>query len=303
MAATTIGWRFDVLTDTAAPKRSEPIRLDQTYAGDSIHSTWDAAYRSNPLQDRFDDFILDRVLEKTAPPSGALCLDAGCGPGHHSLRIAERGYGCVGLDISETMLERARAAARRSGLDARLNFLRAALEDLELDSESFDVVHCRGVLMHIPNWEQALAHLCRVLRPGGKIVIMEANTASADTCLRWITRPLRRARKRMVRSDAGIEFWTNMDGQPFLFRIADLGYLTAALQQHGIEKVTRFATEFWDTNQFPEGLLRNAAIRFNRFWFACRLPARFSAGVALVGQKTATPAPPARAGANGPPAQ
>jgi len=94
-----------VLTDTVAPKRSEPIRLDQTYARDSIHSTWDAAYRSNPRQDRFDDVILDRVLEKTAPPSDALFLDAGCGPGHHSLRIAERGYGCLGLDISETMLE------------------------------------------------------------------------------------------------------------------------------------------------------------------------------------------------------
>jgi len=156
--------------------------------------------------------------------------------------------------------------------------------------------------MHIPNWEQALANLCLVLRPGGKIVIMEANTDSADTWLRWITRPLRRARGKMVRSDAGIEFWTDMDGQPFLFRIADLGYLTAALHQFGIGKVTRFATEFWDISQFPHGLLRNAAIRFNQLWFACQLPARFSAGVALVGEKTATPAPPARAGASGPPA-
>ncbi|MBN2132821.1 MAG: class I SAM-dependent methyltransferase [Sedimentisphaerales bacterium] len=280
-----------MLTDTVIPKRSERIRLDRTYARESIHCAWDAVYRENPLQHKFDDLILDRVLARTSPPPDALFLDAGCGPGHHALRIAGKGYRCVGLDISETMLQRARAGAGRSGLDGRLHFVRAALEDLELESQSFDIVHCRGVLMHIPNWEQALAHLCRVLRPGGKIVIMEANTSSMDTRLRWMTRPLRKARGKMVRSDAGIEFWTTMDGQPFLFRIADLGYLTAALQQLGIGKVTRFATEFWDINQFPHGLLRNAAIRFNRFWFTCRLPARFSAGVALVGEKTKTPAP------------
>ena len=55
----------------------------------------------------------------------------------------------------------------------------------------------------------------------------------------------------------------------------------------GVRPVARFATEFWDVYRFAPGLCRNLAIRFNRLWFALRLPAGPSIGNAIIGEKQA----------------
>jgi ubiquinone/menaquinone biosynthesis C-methylase UbiE len=139
------------------------VVLKQTYEQDEIHSRWESVYRSPPILKRFNDRVMDRILKELIVPRNALFLDAGCGVGDHSLRIADRGYRCIGVDLSESVLAIARKNAASKSPSSRAYFTCQALEDLGFEDDTFDAVHCRGVLMHIPQWEGALASLCRVL--------------------------------------------------------------------------------------------------------------------------------------------
>jgi ubiquinone/menaquinone biosynthesis C-methylase UbiE len=259
--------------------------LKQTYERPEIHAGWEDVYRHSPLQDAFNARILQRTLGYLRPAGDALFLDAGCGVGYHSLAIARHGYRCVGVDISETILRQANLSAVRAGLAARVTFRPESLENLSFNDDTFDVVHCRGVLMHVPAWEQALEQLCRVLKPGGKIVLFESNTAALETCLVRVLRTLRQTRSNMVSTPGGLEFWAEQDGQPVVTRVANLRYLQARLHSHGVKPIKRFASEFCDINRFATGPRRNLVIRFNRWWFDWRLPYVLSMGNAIIGQK------------------
>jgi SAM-dependent methyltransferase len=87
-------------------------------------------------------------------------LDAGSGSGDWASLVAAPEVVCV--DQSEAAVE----AARGRGLAA----LRANIEALPLESESFDLVMCNWVLYHVSNLDLALSELARVLRAGGRFV-------------------------------------------------------------------------------------------------------------------------------------
>jgi len=159
------------------------------------------------------------------------------------------------------------------------------LEDLSFKSEIFDVVYCRGVLMHIPKWEAALYHLCRVLKPGGRIFIAEENHRSLESLIVLLIRKIRRGKSRLVKTIAGLEFWSEQNRNPFLVRVANTDYLINQLQQNQVRIVRKIATEFLDINRFPSGFIRNDIIRFNRLWFFLHFPFSLSGGVGLIGEK------------------
>ena len=56
------------------------------------------------------------LLEELALPSGSSILDMGCGTGRHAIRLAQEGYHVIGVDISQAMLDQARAAAQKAGV-------------------------------------------------------------------------------------------------------------------------------------------------------------------------------------------
>ncbi len=131
---------------------------------------------------------VDAVLELAGLKPGARVLDVGCGPGRHALELAKRGYEVVGVDISETFIDLARAAAAEQGL-AAATFEVADARALRFDSE-FDLVLslCQGafgltggpaaqgpdgphddLLMELD--EPVLSGMARALRPGGVVVV------------------------------------------------------------------------------------------------------------------------------------
>ncbi len=260
--------------------------LHTAFQDKGIHESWQAVYRSG-LQRAFNERLLSRILRRLKLPGNSLVLDAGCGTGEHALRWAEKGYRCVGVDISRAVVRKAEERAAAAGLAEQAIFVCDGLEQLPFGDAYFDAVHCRGVLMHIPRWQQVVAELCRVLRPGGKLVIMEGNHRSVESYLIRLARLARRSESRMVRTPGGIEFHVDREGQAPLSRIANIRALAAELRQHGVRVTARLATEFWDLNRFSGGLPRKAAALFNRMWLALRLPAGLSGGNALIGEKTA----------------
>jgi len=261
------------------------MNLEKTFATSQIHDEWVSVYRSNALQDRFNAQIMHRVFGYLNPRPGAVFLDAGCGTGEHTIRIAQRGYDCVGIDISKRVLCKAHKKVSECELSFRVSFVRQPLESLAFPDSDFDVVHCRGVLMHIPDWEIALDNLCRVLKPGGRIVIIEANHTSFETAIVRVVRKVKRGRSKIIETPGGLEHWSEENGNLFVARTANIKYMTQIMKRHGIGIVERFSTEFWDINRFPAGIIRNLVIRFNQLWFFLRLPAFLSAGNGIIGEK------------------
>jgi ubiquinone/menaquinone biosynthesis C-methylase UbiE len=109
------------------------------------------------------------ILARYRLPAAPRILDAGCGTGEASRRLAEAfpAATVLGVDILDAHLERARAAAARLG--ERVRFERRSIFHLGLPDRSFDLVACRHVLQSIPRADEAIAELARVTARGGRL--------------------------------------------------------------------------------------------------------------------------------------
>jgi ubiquinone/menaquinone biosynthesis C-methylase UbiE len=109
------------------------------------------------------------LLKRYALPASPAVLDAGCGTGEASLRIAEAlpTASVLGVDIVDAHLDLARA--RTAHLGGRARFEHRSVYDLGLALASFDLVVCRHVLHAIPHPDRVIAELVRVTRPGGTV--------------------------------------------------------------------------------------------------------------------------------------
>jgi len=260
-----------------ASRRNYMSTLNETYQQAQIHSTWSSIYRSAQLSE-FNDAVIRGLLPLLSLTPNSRVLDAGCGTGAHTERFVKRGFICTGVDISDHAISAASARIP----DAR--FLSAPLENLPLSSDSFDCVHCRGVLMHIPEWNAAVAELCRVLKRNGKIVILDGNKNALETWLVRAARLIRRSNSRLVKTDSGLEFWSQHQGKPFLVRYFSVRQLVEALKAHGIRIERIMAFELFDVGRFPAAL-RPILSQINQLWFKARMPAAWSHGVAIMGSK------------------
>lgn len=140
--------------------------------------TWCAD--SYALNARFVADLAGEVLAWLDPQRGERILDVGCGDGALTLRIAERGATVVGIDLSTSLLEAARAA----GADARqLDVLDATFV------AEFDAVFSNAVLHWVKQPERAIANMRRALKPGGRLVAEfggHGNVAAIVTAMRAV---------------------------------------------------------------------------------------------------------------------
>jgi len=126
---------------------------------------------------------------------GKRVLDIGCGEGCFSRFFAKAGAEVIGIDLSERLIEAAMEEEGRHRLGVKYYVADAANLNM-LDSEVFDIVYCHMALDDIADYEGAIAEVSRVLKMGGRfIVVMEHpcfSTRSLDgkiiggweTCLR-----------------------------------------------------------------------------------------------------------------------
>ncbi len=114
----------------------------------------------------------DRILDLALPRRGALdALDAGCGTGFLSFELASRGHRVTGIDFAPAMLAEARRKAAERGVSIR--FEEGDAEQLPFASGSFDLVVSRHVLWTLPHPEAAIDEWIRVLRPGGRLAVID----------------------------------------------------------------------------------------------------------------------------------
>ncbi|MFG2498825.1 trifunctional class I SAM-dependent methyltransferase/NUDIX hydrolase/VOC family protein [Streptomyces sp. NPDC048441] len=108
-------------------------------------------------------------LRDWLPEATGEVLDLGCGTGSLSLLVAERGHRVTAVDLSPRMVERARE--KLSGYEAEV--LVGDADEPPVEGRRFDVILARHVLWMLPDPEAALRRWCGLLRPGGRLILVE----------------------------------------------------------------------------------------------------------------------------------
>jgi glycosyltransferase involved in cell wall biosynthesis/ubiquinone/menaquinone biosynthesis C-methylase UbiE len=101
---------------------------------------------------------------------GAKLLEIGGGMGTDLAQFAARGARVTDVDLSAGHLGLARENFAVRGLSGE--FLQQDAECLVFDDEAFDIVYSNGVLHHTPNTRQVVREIFRVLKPGGRVIVM-----------------------------------------------------------------------------------------------------------------------------------
>lgn len=112
------------------------------------------------------------LLRRRPLPAGARILDAGCGTGEITRRLADEFATAtvIGIDVLDAHLELGRQRTAAHG--RRVQFQHDDIFALSFADATFDLVVCRHVLQAIPHADRAIAELVRVTRPGGTLHLL-----------------------------------------------------------------------------------------------------------------------------------
>lgn len=164
------------------------------------------------------DYRLASVVRALADVSGLRILDLGCGKGRFARHLVALGAEVVGLDASPGMIAHATGLDRVLGSAWRLPF----------GARLFDGVIAVEVLEHLPRrgLDAALREMLRVLKPGGRLAIVDKNALALDANRPWLPKL---AAKRI---DEWRGLWMYPRGGPVRERWFRPGGLAKSLRTH-----------------------------------------------------------------------
>lgn len=123
---------------------------------------------------------LDRLVELAEPRADADALDIATGGGHTALALAPYVRHVVASDLTPAMLQAAEAFIRGEKGAENVSFEIAEAERLPFADASFDIVSCRIAPHHFEDVRAFCAEVARVLRPGGRFVLIDSLAPEDD---------------------------------------------------------------------------------------------------------------------------
>jgi len=132
-----------------------------------------------------------RILLRAGLKPGMVVADFGCGVGATTRTLAEMvgPTGSVtGIDVSAAQLEQGRELCKAAGLSNAI-FREASATETGLPRNSFDLVYCRYLLLHLVDPSACLREMLEILKPGGILVVEDGDLSTAGSSpvssLRW----------------------------------------------------------------------------------------------------------------------
>ena len=213
-----------------AVPRESPLRvLKMSEASQNLKERVRAFWQQNPCGTKFADaepgtrLFYERVEEHRyakewhipaaadfAGARGLSVLEIGCGLGTDGAQFAEAGANYTGVDLTDAAVELAQK--RFELFDLPGTFRTADAENLDFPDESFDLVYSHGVLHHTPDTVKAVREVHRVLKPGGRAVVMLYHRDSYN--YRVNIRGLRRLGAHLLKSERGLRLVHRLTGEP-----------------------------------------------------------------------------------------
>ena len=141
---------------------------------------------------------------------GLKVLEIGCGLGTDGAQFAEAGADYTGIDLTDAAVDLARKRFELFGLSG--DFQTADAENLPFPENTFDLVYSHGVLHHTPDTQKAIREVHRVLRPGGRAMVMLYHRGSYN--YRINISILRRAGAHLLKTESGIKMVHRITGEP-----------------------------------------------------------------------------------------
>ena len=136
----------------------------------------DAENYGNIIQDELASFRVEawqKLLREKMPADTHRVLDLGCGPAFFSIILAKMGLEVTGVDCAEGMLAQARQLIGLTGVSVDLQQM--DINHLDFAAGSFDVIVSRNVTWTLSNPWQVYEECKRLLRPGGRLLLFDAN--------------------------------------------------------------------------------------------------------------------------------
>lgn len=142
--------------------------MDETQAYfDAVAGQWDEMRRQF-----FGDGVRRAAIEAARITPGAVVVDVGTGTGFLAEAVLDAGARVIGVDASEGMLDQVRRRLSGRAFEARAG----DVEALPLADGEADAVLANMVLHHAPDPPRAIGEMTRVLKPGGTVVITDADS-------------------------------------------------------------------------------------------------------------------------------
>jgi SAM-dependent methyltransferase len=260
---------------------------ERVFEDEETIKSWDEDYY-HPIAEKYYDRAIPTMLALMGAEPGATVLDAGCGPGVHTIRAARAGFRVCAADRSQAMLREAQRRVERAGMADRVEFRREDLTNLSFPDASFDYVFSWGVIIHIREIDRALDELARIVKPAGKLALYVTNNTAWDHKIESFVRFLvRKPHAGFEDLEMGRGCWYEMHGEKLWVWLIDASALTRALQARGFVPAHRVIGELTEIQRRTGGVLRRALLYLNTLCYALKLPAYPSAANLLIFEKTA----------------
>ncbi len=184
---------------------------------------------------------------------GKELLEIGVGAGTDHLQWARAGAICTGVDLTQAAVALTRDRLAREDLQS--NVLVADAESLPLAPAAFDLVYSWGVIHHSAHPDRVVSEIHRVLRPGGRFIVMVYARHSAVAWKQWIRHALLTGHPSMTMSDVLARYMESPGTK---------AYTTAEVRDlfHEFEdvRIQRLATPY-DRRRLPGWLGRGSPTR------------------------------------------
>ncbi len=251
---------------------------------DATVQDWDDDYY-HPIAESYYDKAIPWLLQAMGAGEADRVLDAGCGPGVHSIRAARYGCEVDSVDVSPTMLRHAERRVAAAGLSEKINFMHGDLTKLSLDRQ-YQFVFSWGVIIHIPEVDDVVENLASVVAPGGSLGLQILSNKSLDFRLEKAARKLLgKPFKEMEDGLLGTGVWYELNDERLWVMRFDLDALDKRMRSLGFEPVVRQTAEFSEFQRKLSGPVRSGLLWLNRLMYRIGVLTPLSATQMLVYRK------------------